>query len=150
MGVRVIDASGLDASPLYSAISMAHPVPCFPADGEGTSVSPQPVPRSALGRRARRRTGCSFASTPCRRRLSRQSTKRPRQRLRPPRPRCGSLVSHIGHDLALSLRAMRRRVFSCGFSCHLFQPSRNSSTACRLRQRSCVRPMMTWLGRWRR
>ena len=28
-------------------------------------------------------------------------------------PRRGSLVSHIGHDLALSLHAMRCRVFSC-------------------------------------
>ena len=39
---------GLDASPLYSAISMAHPVSCFLAKGEGTSASPQPAPRFAL------------------------------------------------------------------------------------------------------
>jgi hypothetical protein len=57
MGVRVIKygsctlsyAGGLDASPLYSAISMAHLAPRFPADREGTSASPQLVPRSALG-----------------------------------------------------------------------------------------------------
>jgi len=42
-------SSGLDASPLYSAISMAHLAPCFPADVVGTSASPQPVPQSALG-----------------------------------------------------------------------------------------------------
>ena len=30
-----------------------------------------------------------------------------------PRPRHGSLVIHIGRDLALSLRAMRHRVLSC-------------------------------------
>ena len=41
-------SSGLDASPLYSAISMAHSAPCFPTNVVGTSASPQPTPRSAL------------------------------------------------------------------------------------------------------
>ena len=61
MGVLVIKygsytlsyAGGLDASPLCSAISMAHLVPRFPANGEGTLASPQLVPRSALREESR-------------------------------------------------------------------------------------------------
>ena len=53
MGVRVIDASGLDASPLYSAISMVHPALRFPADVVGTSMSPQLMPQSTLREESR-------------------------------------------------------------------------------------------------
>jgi hypothetical protein len=61
MGVPVIKyqsctlsyAGGLDASPLYIAISMVHLVVCFPTNGEGTLASPQLVPRSALGKESR-------------------------------------------------------------------------------------------------
>ena len=70
-------------------------------------------PNPPLGKTARRRTGCSFALMSCRWRLSRRSMKWPQRRMRLPRSRHGSLVSHIGHDLALSLCVMRCCVFSC-------------------------------------
>jgi hypothetical protein len=47
-------SSDLDASPLYSAISMVHRLaPRFPVDGVGTLASPQPTPQSALGEESR-------------------------------------------------------------------------------------------------